>query len=96
MKKIIGFTMMALALVACGDKKSEEAPKAVTESKMPADCQDYVAAVEKLVAKSPDVAKQFQQSLESSKSQWENLSSEQAEAANKTCKQMLEQIKPML
>lgn len=97
MKNVIGFTMMAVALMACGEKEEKAvAQEAKAESTIPADCQSYIDAVEKLVAKAPEAAKQFQQALESSKAQWATLTGEQADAANKACQQMLEQIKPML
>lgn len=100
MKKILSVSLACASLFAvsaCSNNaKQEEAAVETATSNMPAECQTYMEAIDKLVAKSPDAAKQFQEALEASKSQWENLSDEQAEEANKACKQMMDQIAPML
>ncbi len=98
MKKLLGLSILALAMAACSNNaKTEEAEKVEeVKASMPAECQAYISAVEKLVEKSPEAGKQFEETIAASKAQWENLSDAQAEEANKACKQMMEQIQPML
>ncbi len=94
MKKTVLFALILSTIVACGDDKAKS--EATADSNIPASCQEYISMVEKLVAKSPDAAKTFQQALDASKERWKTLSKEQIEATNATCEQMIEQIKPLL
>lgn len=97
MKKLLCLSMLSLAMAACSNNATTEETK-VEEAKsaMPEACQAYISAVEKLVEKSPDAGKQFEESIAASKAQWENLSDAQVEEVNNACKQMMEQIEPML
>lgn len=86
MKKLL--SVLVLATVALSAQANEE--------KMPTECKAYFDAVEQLAKKNPAMAQQMKESLEASKGQWGNLNEEQEKAANDSCKQAHEQIKPML
>lgn len=97
MKKLLGLSILTLALAACSNSAPTQEEKAEeAKAAMPTECEAYIDAVEKLMEKTPEAGKQFEEALASSKEQWANLSDAQVEEANAACKQMVEQIKPML
>ncbi|MBS9778300.1 MAG: hypothetical protein KGV50_05995 [Gammaproteobacteria bacterium] len=107
MKKLLSILVLgsvALSVNAADNTATEEskAPvsetKVVTENNIPADCVAYYSAIEKLAEKDPSMGDKFKESMEASKKQWSatEMTEEQKTAANDSCKQALEQIKPML
>lgn len=82
--------------VAVEAEPKPTAEKETVEEKIPENCEAYAQAVEQLAAKIPEAAKLFQYELEASIPKWKKLSGKQAEAANKGCVQMLNQIQFML